>query len=93
MRPCLIERPISPQSQGNSLQWLFANLFLLGIVLLGAGLIWAVGALMWHFGLVPDDHPAILMLGMVLAIFATYYIGKHVYRFIDRRRFERSRRL
>lgn len=67
------------------MQWLLANLFLLAIVLIGAGLFWLVGFTMWSFNLPPDDHPAILMIGAIASLFATYYVCKWLYHFIEKR--------
>jgi hypothetical protein len=66
------------------MQWLLANLFLLAIVLIGAGLLWLVGFLMWHFNLPPDDNPLLLMIGIVLALIAAYYIGKGLHRLVEK---------
>lgn len=67
------------------MQWIFANLFLLAIILIGSGLLWAVGALMWALALPPDDHPVILLALCLIAIVLTYVIGKRLHRFVGRR--------
>ena len=66
------------------LDFLFANLFLLGIVSIGAGLMWLVGFAMWHAHLPPDNHPLILLIGMASAIFATYWITKRLHAWLGR---------
>lgn len=66
------------------LGWLFANLFLLAIIGIGAGLLWLVGFVMWHFHLPPDDNPLLLMIGVGSAIYATYYLAKQLHTWLAR---------
>lgn len=66
------------------LGWLLANLFLLSVVGIGAGLVWLVGFLMWHAHLPPDDNPLVLMIGMASAIYATYRITKRLHAWLGR---------
>lgn len=54
--------------------WLFANLFLLGIVLVGAAWLWLLGAAMYGLGIPPDAHPVALALGTLLGLWLTYYV-------------------
>lgn len=66
------------------LGWLFANLFLLTVVGIGAGLVWLVGFLMWRAQMPPDDYPLIVMIGMGSAIYATYWIAKRLHAWLGR---------
>lgn len=66
-------------------QWLLANLFLVALVLTGAAIFWACGALMWTAGLPPDDHPVLTMLAAVLAVGGAWGLGRLTWRHIDRR--------
>lgn len=65
--------------------FLFANLFLLAIVSIGAAALWLVAFTMWSLGLPPDDNPLVLMVGCVAALFATYYLGKWLHAWVQKR--------
>lgn len=63
--------------------WIFANLFLLAIVLVGAG--YALLAL-WLLKLVHLNESLIAVLIIfTAALFATYFTMKHVHRWISKR--------
>lgn len=67
------------------MQWLLANVFLLSIICTAAGLMWALAALMWHFGLPPDDYPFITIIGMLVVLVFTYHVMKRVYAKLQRK--------
>lgn len=67
------------------LGFLFANLFLVALVLIAAGLFLGLGALVNSMHL-PDDYERwAFVLVSVLSIFGCYYIGKTLHRFIEKR--------
>ena len=66
-------------------EWLLANLFLLAIALIGAGIFWACGALMWAFGMLPDDHPVLTTLAALTAVGGAWALGKAAWALIDKR--------
>lgn len=59
-------------------------MFIIGIVLLSAGSLFALGFTMKYFGLAPDDHPAILIIGAIGCLLLTYYVGKWLHRWLSR---------
>lgn len=66
------------------MSWIYVNLFLLAIGLIGAGSLWLLGYLMFTFGLKPDDHPMLLTLGAIGCLFLTYYAGKWMHARLSR---------
>lgn len=60
--------------------WVKANLFLLAVVLLGAGLMWLLAFSMWSLGLEPDQYPVVTGVGAVACLFLTYLICKWIYK-------------
>lgn len=64
--------------------WLVANLFLLFVIGIAAGFMWLVAFCMWSMGMAPDDHPAVLSIGILLALVATYFVCKRIHRFVER---------
>jgi hypothetical protein len=62
--------------------WLFANAFLLGIVLVGALWLWLLGWAMYGLGLPPDDHPFVLALGTLACLWLTYFCAHRWHRII-----------
>lgn len=67
------------------LQWIAANVFLLVIVLAGAGAFWLLGAGVKSFSLDEDYERWLLCLVSVASIFAAYYTGKLMHWLISRR--------
>lgn len=63
--------------------WVFANLFLLAIVLVGAGYTWLA---LWLLKLMHLNETllAVLIL-LTAALVATYFTMKYVYRWISKR--------
>lgn len=68
------------------MQWLAANLFLLVIILAGAGAFWILGAGVKNLSLDEDSERWLLSLVAVASIFVAYYAGKWLHRLIERRR-------
>lgn len=68
------------------LQWLAANLFLLVIILAGAGSFWILGAGVKNLSLDEDYERWLLSLVALASIFVAYYAGKWLHRMIERRR-------
>lgn len=64
--------------------FVFANLFLLVIIAIGAGLMWAVGAIFWRLDMPPDDHPLPLLFAFCAVLLATYYIAKQLHTWLAR---------
>lgn len=64
--------------------FVFANLFLLVIIGIGAGLMWVVGAVFWRLNMPPDDYPLPLLLALSAVLLATYYIGKQLHTWLAR---------
>jgi hypothetical protein len=54
-------------------------------VLIGAGIFFGFGAIMWAAALPPDDHPVLTMLAAVLAVAGAWWIGSRIHAFADRR--------
>lgn len=67
------------------IQFLLVNLFLLAVVLIGAGLLWALGASMYGLSLPPNDHPVLLLIGCVLCLIATYHLCKWLHGLLEKR--------
>jgi len=67
-------------------QWIAANLFLLVIILAGAGVFWLLGAGVKSLSLDEDYERWLLSVVSIASIFAAYYVGKWLYRLMDRRR-------
>ncbi len=65
--------------------WLLANLFLLSVVLTGAGYFWALGALVKWLALGEPIEPYAFAFVAVLSLLATYFTMKLAYGLIDRR--------
>lgn len=68
------------------MQWVAANLFLLVIVLAGAGAFWLLGAGVKALSLDDDYERWLLSVASIASIFAAYYVGKWLHRLIERRR-------
>lgn len=64
--------------------WLFANLFLLGVVLVGALWLWLLATAMFALGVPPDEHPLPLVLGAALALVLTAYVARGAHAIIAR---------
>ncbi len=67
------------------IEFLLVNLFIVTFILVGAGLLWLFGWLMWSLDLPPDDHPAIAGVGAILSLIGTYFIMKKLHAMIERR--------
>lgn len=68
------------------LQWLAANLFLLAIILAGAGSFWILGAAVKSMPVGEDFSNWLLSVAAVGSIFVAYYSGKWLHHLITRRR-------
>jgi divalent metal cation (Fe/Co/Zn/Cd) transporter len=68
------------------MQWLLANAFLFALIIVAAGLMWALAAIMWHFNLPPDENPGITIAGMLLVLLLTYYLLRFAYDKLQRMR-------
>lgn len=64
--------------------WLLANLFLLSVVLVGAGYTFLFGATIKAIGFGPDFESTALGLSFIAALFATYYTMKWIHGLIER---------
>lgn len=58
------------------MQWLAINLFLLLLILVGAGVFWLLGAGVKLLGLDEEIERYPLFMAGIAAIFASYYAGK-----------------
>ena len=67
------------------MQWIAANLFLLVIILSGAGAFLLLGAGVKFLSLDEDYERWLLCLVAVASIFAAYYSGKFMHWLISRR--------
>jgi hypothetical protein len=68
------------------MQWLAVNLFLLIMILAGAGAFWVLGAGVKALDVGEDFEPYLLGVVSVASIFACYYTGKFLHDLADRRR-------
>jgi hypothetical protein len=68
------------------MQWLAVNLFLLIMILAGAGAFWLLGAGVKAMNVGEDWEPYLLAVVAVASIFACYYTGKFLHDLADRRR-------
>lgn len=67
------------------MQWIVVNLFLLFLILVGAGVFWLLGAGIKMLGLDEEIERYPLFLAAVAAIFASYYAGKFLHWLASRR--------
>lgn len=72
--------------------FLAANAFLLGIILIGAGLLFALGTLVKTLGLAPDSEIYAWIAAIVASVVGTYYVGKWFHGLIERHLMGKSRR-
>lgn len=66
------------------MQWLAVNLFLLFLILVGAGVFWLLGAGVRSLSLDDEVERWLLFIAGVFAIFASYYAGKFLHDAADR---------
>ncbi len=66
------------------MQWLVVNLFLLFLILVGAGAFWLLGAGVRSLSLDDEVERWLLFIAGVVAIFASYYAGKFLHDATDR---------
>ena len=67
------------------MEWLFANLFLLVVILVAAGLFFALGSIIGMMQLSHDAQAWAFAVAVVLSIVGTYYISKALHGFIQKR--------
>lgn len=74
------------------MQWLAVNVFLLILILVGAGSFWLLGAGVKALSLDDEVERWLLFVAGVIAIFASYYAGKALHGAADALQRRRSRR-
>lgn len=73
------------------MQWIVVNLFLLVMILAGAGTFFVLGAGVKALHLGSDIEPYFLAVVAIASIFACYYTGKLMHGLIEGRHRSRSR--
>lgn len=66
--------------------WLIANLFLLALALIGAGIFFALFSLVQAAHFSADTEKFLAIVALLGAIFGTYYVGKFAHDRIERPR-------
>ena len=66
------------------MQWLAVNVFLLILILVGAGVFWLLGAGVKSMSLDDEMERWLLLIAGTIAIFSSYYAGKFLHDAADR---------
>lgn len=74
------------------MQWIAVNIFLLILILAGAGAFWLLGSGVRMLGLDEDSERWLLAVVALASIFASYYTGKFLHDLADDRYNRRRRR-
>lgn len=69
------------------MQWILANLLVLSVILVIAAAMWVYGAVMWYFGLPPDRHPPLNVLGALLALGCGFLYAKYMIGLLNRSKY------
>lgn len=81
----IVHRIWPPWPESSVRAFLLANLFLFGIIAIGAGMFWLFGSAVVVLHLSPGFEQPSMIAAAAASLVATYFVGKYLHAFVGSR--------